>query len=164
MNLSQLLAALIGATACALAADRLQVPGGLILGAMVGAAAVTLTTGTTVDLPSPLRTAAFIVIGAAIGVRMTRDVVAALGPVVVPAVLSGALIIVAGLAIAWLLRTVGIAPPGALLATSPGAFSVMTAMAVEQDTGAVEVALFHLVRIVMVIVSLPLLVRLAVDG
>lgn len=163
MNVGQLIAALAGATACALLADRLQVPGGLILGAMVGAAAVTLSTGTAVTLPSPLRTAAFVVIGAAIGVRMTRDVVASLGPVLLPAALSAVLIIAAGLAIAWLLRSVGIAPPADLLATSPGAFSVMTAMAVEQDTGAVEVALFHLVRIVMVILSLPLLVRLAGD-
>jgi uncharacterized membrane protein AbrB (regulator of aidB expression) len=33
-------------------------------------------------------------------------------------------------------------------------------MAVEQNTGAVQVAMFHLVRVVMVILSLPLLVRL----
>lgn len=163
MNLGQLVAVLAGATACALLADRLQIPGGLILGAMVGAAAVTLSTGTTVTLPSPLRTAAFVVIGAAIGVRMTRGVVASLGPVLLPAALSAVLIICAGLAIAWLLRSLGVAPPADLLATSPGAFSVMTAMAVEQDTGAVEVALFHLVRIVLVILSLPLLVRLAGD-
>lgn len=36
----------------------------------------------------------------------------------------------------------------------------MSAMALEQQIGAVEVALFHLVRVVMVLLSLPLLVRL----
>ena len=127
---------------------------------MIGAALVTLVTGTDIQMPGPFRDAAFVVIGAAIGVQLTRAAVRTLGPVLVPAVLAGVLIIAAGVAIAYLLRAVGIAPPGDVLATSPGALSVMSAMAVEQNTGAVQVAVFHLVRVVMVILSLPLLVRL----
>lgn len=164
MSTSTLVAVLTAATLCGLVAQRLAVPGGLILGAMVGAAAVTLLTGLEVRMPQPLGDAAFIVIGAAIGVQVTRSVLGSLGAVALPAVLAGALIIVAGLAIAYFLRAIGIAPPGDVLATSPGALSVMSAMAVEEGSGAVEVALFHLVRVVMVILSLPLLVRLLPEG
>lgn len=159
MHAIHLVAALAAATALALLAQRLGLPGGLILGAMVGASVVTLATGQSATIPGPLRNAAFIVIGAAIGVQVTRQVLGQLYLVFVPAVLAGALIIVAGLAIAYALRTLGIAPPGDLLATSPGALSVMTAMAVEQGKGAAQVAIFHLVRIVMVILSLPLLTQ-----
>lgn len=160
MTALQLVGALVAATTCGLIAERFALPGGLILGAMVGSAAVTLATDSSVTMPEPLRAGAFIVIGAAIGVQMTRQAITQLGPVLVPAVMAGVLIILAGLGIAYLLRALGISPPGDLLATSPGALSVMSAMAIEQDTGAVEVALFHLVRIVMVILSLPLLVRM----
>jgi uncharacterized protein len=154
-----LLLTLAAGSAGALIAQRLALPGGLILGAMAGAAVVAIVRGGgAVEVPQPLRAAAFIVIGATIGAEITRPALAALRTVLVPAVLAGALIIVAGVAIAWLLRGVGLAPPGDLLATSPGALSVMSAMAVERGTGTVEVAVFHLVRVVMVILSLPLLV------
>lgn len=151
---------LLAAAVTGVVAQRLAVPGGIILGAMVGAGAVTLASGQSVVIPGPLRDAAFVVVGAAIGVLLTRQAVRSLGPVLLPAVVSALLMVAAGLLIAYLLRALGIAPPGDVLATSPGALSVMSAMAVEQGTGAVEVALFHLVRIVLVILSLPLLVHL----
>jgi uncharacterized membrane protein AbrB (regulator of aidB expression) len=66
------------------------------------------------------------------------------------------LIILAGIAIAFLLRGLGLAPPGDVLATSPGALTVVSSVALDQGVGAVEVSVFHLVRVVLVIVSLPL--------
>lgn len=160
MPTTNLLLTLAAATVGGLVAERLRIPGGLILGAMLGSATVTIVTGQAAPMPPVLRTAAFIVIGAAIGVGITRGALVSLGPVLVPALLAGVLVIVAGLGIAYLLRAIGMAPPGDVLATSPGALSVMSAVAVEQGTGAVEVALFHLVRVVMVLLSLPLIVKL----
>lgn len=160
MSIVSLISALAAATACGLLAQRLDLPGGLILGAMVGASAVTILTGATIDVPRPLRDGAFIIIGAAIGVTLTRQAVVELAPVVVPAVLSGALLIIAGIGIVYLLRSVGMSVPGDILATSPGALSVMSALAVEQEAGPAHVALFHLVRVVMVILTLPLLLPL----
>jgi uncharacterized protein len=160
----QLLAALAAAAVGGLIAQRYQVPGGLILGSMIGAAAVTLLTGGAISIPRPLQASAFIVIGASIGILITRESLVLLRPVLLPAVLGAVLIIIAGLGISYLLRALGLAPPGDLLATSPGALSVMSSMAVEQGTGVVEVALFHLVRVVLVILSLPLLVHLLRGG
>lgn len=71
MNIS-LVGALVAATITGYAAQRLRIPGGIILGSMIGAAAVTLLTGTDIALPAPLRDGAFILIGAAIGVQLTR--------------------------------------------------------------------------------------------
>ncbi|MDP8969055.1 MAG: AbrB family transcriptional regulator [Actinomycetota bacterium] len=156
----QLVVTLAAATVGGLALERLHVPGGLIFGSMTGAAVVTLARGDVGALPGPLRSAAFIVLGAAIGIGMTRSTVASLRSLLAPALLSAALIILAGLGIAYLLRLVGLAPPGDVLATSPGALSVVSALAVQEGLGAVEVALFHLVRVVMVILSLPVVVHL----
>lgn len=160
MSLVHVLTALLAATICALVAQRLELPGGLILGAMVGSSAVTILTGTAIAIPKPVRDGAFIVIGTAIGVTLTRQAIVQLAPIIVPAVLSGLLLIAAGLGIMFLLRAVGVSVPGDVLATSPGALSVMSALAVEQGTGPAEVALFHLVRVVMVVITLPLLLPL----
>ncbi|CAN5618456.1 MAG: AbrB family transcriptional regulator [Actinomycetota bacterium] len=155
-----LLYVLAAATACGLALQALHIPGGLIFGALIGAAAVSLVTGESVAVPSAVRSAAFIVIGATIGVTVTRSALTTLRPVLLPALLAAVLLILAGLGIAYLLRVLGLAPPGDVLATSPGALSVITAIAAEQGVGAVQVATFHLVRVILVLVSLPVVISL----
>lgn len=159
----ELVLVLGAATACGLAAQHLGMPGGLIFGSMIGAAAITLWRGGGVSLPASLENGAFIVIGAAIGVLVTRSSIAAMRSVIFPALLSAVLIILAGVAIAYLLRVMGIAPPEDVLATSPGALSAISALAIERGVGPVEVSLFHLVRVVLVILSLPAL-SLLLDG
>ena len=46
--------------------------------------------------------------------------------------------------------------------TSPGALSALSAVAVERGVG-VQVALFHTVRLLLVLLSIPALVALAPD-
>ena len=155
-----LLYVLAAATVCGLLLQALQVPGGLIFGALIGAAGVSLVTGEAIAVPSTARSGASIVIGATIGVTVTRSTLTTLRPVVLPALLAAVLLILAGLGIAYLLRVLGLAPPGDVLATSPGALSVITAIAAEQGVGAVQVATFHLVRVVLVLASLPVVISL----
>lgn len=157
----RILLTLLAAAAGGLLFARLHVPGGTIIGAMVGAAGYSLLAGgAQVTLPRPLITGAYIVIGAVIGSGITRGALRDLRPVAMPAVLSAVAIIAAGLVIALVLRTLGIAPDAVVLATSPGALSAMTAVAAEQDSGA-AVPIFHTVRVVLVLSSLPLLLRLS---
>ena len=152
--------ALAGAAIGGLVADRLHIPGGLILGSMLGAATAGLIRNVQIEVPGALMKGAQIAIGAAIGVQLTRKGLTQFGWLTVPAVLSGALIIAAGLGIAYLLRWMHMAPAGDLLATSPGALNVLAAVALERGYDSVQVAYFHLIRIVMVILSLPLLSHL----
>jgi uncharacterized protein len=152
---------LLAATVGALLARGLNVPGGLIVGAMFGAGSVSLLSGEVeIVIPDPVQTAALIVIGAVIGAQLTPSVLASLPRIAVPAVLSALIIIACGVGIALLLRAAGLAPPGVLLATSPGALSVISALAVERGTGPVEVAVFHTVRVILVIATMPLLLAL----
>jgi uncharacterized membrane protein AbrB (regulator of aidB expression) len=80
-----LLYVLAAATACGLLLQALHIPGGLIFGALIGAAGVSLVTGEAIAVPSTARSAAFIVIGATIGVTVTRSTLTTLRPVVLPA-------------------------------------------------------------------------------
>lgn len=139
--------------------NQLNVPGGLIIGAMLGAAIVTAGASLDVNLPTPLEGAAFIGVGAAIGVLVTRDTLSAVRSALVPGLIAAVLIIGAGLAIAFLLRSLGMAPPSEFLATSPGGISAISAIAAEQKTGAVEVAVFHLIRVILVLISIPALIH-----
>lgn len=156
----QLLLVLVVAAVLGELAEAASVPAGVFVGAMVGAAAVRLLVGGPgVVLPRALDDGAFVVLGASVGLLVTKETLASLRGVVLPAVLAGLLIILAGLGITFLLRALGIAPPGDVLATSPGALSNVAAVARREGTGAVEVSLFHLVRLVMVILSLPFVGR-----
>lgn len=160
-----LVVTLAAAAAVGLAFDRIGIPGGLLTGAMVGAAGVTLARGGAgVVVPGAARTAAFVVLGAVIGTSLTRETVAGLRGVLLPAVFAALLLIAAGVGIALLLRATGLAPAGDVLATSPGALSAITAAAIERGVGAAEVAVFHTVRVVLVLLSLPALLTLLPDG
>ncbi len=153
--------ALIAGAAVGLLLERLGVPGGLILGSMLGAATVNVIgSGAPPGLPAPLVTVTYLVLGTSIGVTVTREVLAQLRTVAAGATISAVVFIVFGLVLAAGLRWLGLAPDGIVLATSPGALSVMSAAGAELGVGA-QVAVFHTVRVVLVMFSLPLLLRIA---
>jgi membrane AbrB-like protein len=135
--------------------------GGLALGAMLGAAAFTIIRGgEQIPVPPLAQDAALVVLGAVIGAGVTRTVLADLRQLLVPAVIAAVAIILAGVAIALALRWFGAAPGDDVLATSPGALSAVIAIAVDRGVAPAEVALFHLVRLLMVLGTLPFVVLL----
>lgn len=140
-------------------ARRLRVPGGAIVGALVATAAISLQLG-AISVPGALRVVLFMGVGTMIGSRVDRASVRALPGVALQALLAGGLLVLAGLGIALLLRWWEMAPEGVVLATSPGALSVLAAAALENGFDAPTVSLFHIVRIVLILLTLPLLVAL----
>lgn len=154
-----MLSAIVAAAVGGLAFERLRLPGGLLIGALVGSATVTVLFARPQPVPEALTLAVPVAIGVITGTLVTKEVLRALRPMVLPAVGSALVIVAAGLGVALLLETLGIAPPAAVLATSPGALSVLIATSVDLGVGEAEVALFHMVRIVVVLLLTPLLVR-----
>lgn len=151
---------LAGAGLGGLAATLMGIPGPLMFGAVAGAAVVTLAVDRVTYRPTWLPFVIQTGLGWLIGTLVTEETLVALGEAVMPALLSSILIIVAGIAIALLLRIIGIAPPGDVLATSPGAVEALATVADEQNAGPLQVAVFHTMRLVLVIGSLPLLLQL----
>lgn len=154
-----LLLTLAGAGAGGMFAQRVRLPGGPIVGAMLGAGAISLTVG-TVEVPLVGRLAIFTGLGTMLGMLVTRETLRSLRLALLPALFAAITIIAGGIGVAFLFRALGIAPEGDMLATSPGALSVLVAAAVENDANAPTVALFHVTRLVLVIVTLPLIVHL----
>jgi membrane AbrB-like protein len=155
----------VGALAAALVGGVLLrltgMQGGLAIGAMVGASAYTvLRGGGPVVVPPLAQDAALVVLGAVIGAGVTRTLLGDLRQLLVPALLASVAIILAGVAIALALRWFGVAPGDDVLATSPGALSAVMGVAIDRGVAPAEVALFHLVRLLMVIATLPLVALL----
>lgn len=158
-DLVQFAVTCVAATAFGYLARWVRLPGGLLVGAIFGAAAATVLWGRSLELPLAFLGPAFALVGLLSGVLVTRRRLVQLVPYLFPALASALLLIAAGWAIAGLLEVLDIAPPAAILATSPGALSVLVAAAADQGEGAVEVALFHVVRLIAVIVAIPLVLR-----
>ena len=141
----------------ALAFYVVGIPGGLIFGGTLGAALWSVGRKCELKLPNSATTTIQVLIGVLVGTRVTPDVASSLGSYLGPALVTTTLLLVAGVGIARLLhRFVGV-PPWIVLATCPGALEALLSIAIERDDGPVEVGLFHLVRVILVIASLPLL-------
>jgi membrane AbrB-like protein len=143
-----------------LLADAAGLVGGLIFGSVVGAAGGSLYLGLPVALPTWLRSAIFIGIGAQVGMRVTHDALGPLKHALLPAVGAALALIAAGVLIGYVLRLTGRGPHGEVLATSPGALEVLIGLAAQYDYEAVHVAMFHLVRLLIVVLSIPLILHL----
>lgn len=147
------------AVACGLGLHRLRVPGGALLGSLVGTAAVTGLLETGIRLPA---TGAFLIlaaVGTLVGTELDRERVRALRAYIVPAILSGLALVTIGLIAAVLLTGAGIAPESVFLATSPGGLSVLVAVATEQARGEAGVTVFHTVRLLLILALMPIVLR-----
>ncbi|MFA9432506.1 AbrB family transcriptional regulator [Egicoccus sp. AB-alg2] len=160
-----LLTTILAAVAGAAAFEALKVPAGALVGSMAAVAVVNLTGFEVAHLPGWARFAAFTAIGWIIGQGLDRQVLASLGErvgVIVACVV--ALLAVGGL-LTWLLVHFGIVDPAtAFLATSPGGLSQMAALSAAVDADAALVTTLHVVRVVVVVVAAPWVVRLLQPG
>lgn len=141
----------------------LRVPSGFLVGAMVATAAGNLLLShKPVTMPAPLFALGLALIGGQIGSHMTRETLGTVRSSLVPAVLSMFALIALGVLVAVGLRLLGKMDfLDAIFATSPGALSAVTGMSARVGANAALVASFHVLRIILVTLSLPLLLRIA---
>lgn len=153
---------IVGAVGAALLLDRLNFPAGALIGAMVAIAAIKLLGNEAPSMPGALRVAALIIIGWDLGSRFNKQLVATLTNNVAPLLLVITCFLVTGWVLAWMLWKFGVMDPvTAVLATSPGGLVQMGALTSETQANAALVVGFHLLRIVSVLLSAPLISRLA---
>ncbi|MGF1665505.1 MAG: AbrB family transcriptional regulator [Acidimicrobiia bacterium] len=140
--------------------DRLGVPAGALIGAMLGVAAVNLVGATTVGPGRPLLFVAFVILGWELGSQVTRSTLEQVRGAAVPIgfVVIG-LLVAAGL-LAVVLHRAGLDPVTAFLASSPGGISQMAALSTELGGNAVVVSVVHLIRVLAVVLTAPIVARL----
>jgi membrane AbrB-like protein len=139
-------------------AVKLRLPGGMIIGATFTTAFMALAIEAS-PLPMPVLVVLFVKVGVLLGLLVNRRSVQVLRTMLVPAFVINIAMIAMGWVAVVLLRWWGVAPIGDILATAPGAMTVLSPAAAALDLDAPTVAFFHLVRVILTLLSIPLLLR-----
>lgn len=144
-----------------LGALHFSLPGGALVGAMVGSGIVALLFSEPITLSTNYATAIQIILGITLGMTFNRSFLS-LGPKALPlAVLSTLILLLVAVTMAYLASRLGLVDFGtALFGFSPGGMSGMALMAQSEGQHGAVVAFFHLVRVFTLFLTVPLLVRL----
>ncbi|MHB0875872.1 MAG: AbrB family transcriptional regulator [Anaerolineae bacterium] len=146
----------------AVIATRLRLPGGEILATMAVAAVANQAWLHLDTMPAAWPLFAQWVIGAGVGVGVTRAVLRDFRPFALAGLLMTAVMILAGLGLGWLLlQTTSLDPVTAFVGSTPGGADQMVLLAGELGADAQLVAAMHVARQVMLMLLLPLITRLA---
>lgn len=157
-----LLGTLVVGVVGGLIGERLRLPAGALLGAMLAVGAVNLAGAHMVSLPVPFRTVAKLLVGTYLGSLLTIETFRLLRQLALPATLMVVITILAGLVGGFVLtRLAGVDVHTALLGSAPGGSTEMTLVSLSYDEANPPlVAALQIVRIVAVIFTVPLVVRL----
>jgi uncharacterized protein len=143
------------------AAAKLRIPAGLLLGPMIVAGALTLSgVADSLAVPPLLREISFVVIGLQVGLRFTVATVRQVGRLLVPVLLSIALLLVAcfGLAAA-LAATTSVSLLDAYLATTPGGLYAVLAVAFGAGANTTFIIAVQGLRVLVMVLLAPVAVR-----
>lgn len=149
--------------ACALAVgillDRIHMPGGMMVGAVIGACALGVITQQA-NMPSPAKTIAQIIAGAFIGSGIKRDEVREMRTIVKPALILLPCLLAVNIAAGLLVFKTGTMDLlTALMCCTPGGISDIPMIAADMGADASVVVVMQFVRMVMGIGVFPLMIR-----
>lgn len=149
------------AISCGLGMERLRVPGGATVGAMLASAVLHATGLVTSLVPQPLVLAAFIVMGVLIAARFAGTSLIELRQMLRPSIgafLVGTAVTVVVAAI--VARLAGLPVGKVILAYAPGGIEAMAILAFVLDMDPAFVGAHHIVRFVGIAMLLPVVARL----
>lgn len=141
-------------------AREIGMPAGIVFGSTVGSATVALGRARAWRARMEARVAVMIAVGIMAGVSLTPDVLRQMPEFLIGATLTTALLVLAAFLVVAVLGRLHRAPAGGVLAALPGALEALTAIVAGQRSGGGELAWFHTVRVIVVVLSVPLLLWL----
>ena len=140
---------------------KLKIPAGAMVGAMLAVGAANLL-GFSGQIPRDFRTVAQICIGGIVGLNITRETVAGLKALALPAAVLAVSMIGFGLLAGYIISRVSdMDIITAFFSSSPGGMTEMTLMAESAGGDAPQVALMQLARMLSIVTFLPLLIKWA---
>ena len=159
----QLMLTILCALAVGYLLDRIHLPGGMMIGAVIGACLLGVTTGQA-NMPGPAKTIAQIIAGAFIGSGITRDDVRQMKTVVKPALILIPCLLVINLISGLLIwRVSELDLMTALMCCVPGGISDIPMIAADLGADPSVVVTMQFIRLVLGIGCFPLMIR-AVTG
>lgn len=152
---------IITGIAGAFVAIRFSIPGGAVVGSMLGAGFTALLLPEGVNLSPQVATGLQIILGISLGMTFDRTFLT-LGTKVLPlAVISTLILLTVAVCMAFLASRLGVIDFGtALFGFSPGGMTGMAILSKTEGYHPAVVALLHMVRIFTLFLTVPLMVRL----
>ncbi len=155
----QLLLTILCALAVGYLLDRVHLPGGMMIGAVIGACLLGVTTGQA-HMPGPAKTVAQIIAGAFIGSGITRDDVRQMKTVIKPALILIPLLLVINIISGLLIYHVSeLDLMTALMCCVPGGISDIPMIAADMGADPSIVVTMQFIRLVLGIGCFPLMIR-----
>lgn len=147
-----------------LALLRWKLPGGMMVGAVIGACAFGLATDRA-TMPAAAKTAAQIIAGGLIGAGISRDEVFKMRTVVKPALILMPALLAINLVSGVLMRFTGTMDMvTALMGATPGGINSMPMIAADMGADAAKVTILQLARFFVAIGLFPLAIRRMTGG
>ena len=137
---------------------KLKIPAGALLGALVATVAIRFLGAKAREIPDIFSFIAQVLIGLIIGAGVTLELFDHLAKCWIPLVISVVFLVFIGFVSAFLIYRMGYLDfPTSFLGTSPGAMSAIVIMGMEYGANAAIVALFHFLRIVVILLTAPII-------
>lgn len=151
---------ILAGIAGALLAVKLSVPGGAIVGAMLGSGIVTILSASKIVIPGPINFTIQVALGIMIGTSMDRELLKVASKVVPVAIAGSVIFIAVGVFIALFVYKLGFLDfTTALLGFTPGAMSSVLGLAISMEAKLALVATIQIIRLIMLVIFLPIIVR-----
>ena len=144
-----------------LLAWRLKVPGGAAIGAMVACGVYSFMRGNGYSVPTYFSVGAQIAVGVVVGFSVDRSFLGGARNLLILALMGAFVYLAVGFMLAWFSTRIGwLDFDTALFGFSPGGFTNMGIIAEAEGAEAAKVSLIHFVRVFLLFIIVPLMVRL----
>ncbi len=163
-TMGHILLTVLCALSVGLLLDRFHLPGGMMIGAVIGACVLGILSKTAY-MPSLAKTTAQIIAGAFIGSGIRREDIAAMRNIVKPALILIPCLLAVNIVAGYLVyRTSSMDLLTALICCAPGGLSDMPMIAADLGADPSMVVVMQFVRMSMGIGVFPLMIRAIADG
>jgi membrane AbrB-like protein len=159
-KMTVLLWGIVWGTIGGLLAWQVNFPGGAAVGSMIGCGLYSVLQSQGFSVPKPFELGAQIAVGIVVGFSFRRELLQSGLPVVVWGVIGAFTFLLVGIVLSWIASKLGYLHFNtALFGFSPGGFTNMAVMAAEEGAEPAPVALVHFIRVVLLFIIVPLMVR-----
>jgi uncharacterized protein len=141
--------------------QKMKLPGGVIIGAMLAIIILKLLIRANWSLPGQYSFMLQVLLGIMVGASFEPEMLGIIKTVFIPVIASTLVLVLTGLLISVVFAKLNLLDMGtAYLGTSPGAMSALLVLAVESGKNPTIVMCFHFFRVVFIILTLPIIYKL----
>jgi len=141
--------------------DRLKIPSGALIGAMLAVIAVKLILKSEWEIPKGYGFVLQVLVGIMVGASFHPSLLQTFYKIAIPVVISCIVLVGTGLIMSLIFTKLGVMDIGtSYLGTNPGAMTVLLVLAEESNVNAAVITAFHLFRVIFVVLTAPLIYKL----